>query len=174
VLVGDKGPNVLSGGPGLDTMQGGEGNDFLLGGEGEDFLSGWFGADSFSGGAGVDMVSYTNSPSRVVVAMGLSEGSGAAEGEGRDGLRGIEIVIGSEFDDLLQGGFGGPVQFDGGGGDDRLFGNRHAEVLNGGAGNDLIFGAGGDDSLDGGEGHDDGNGGPGNDRCLNLEIQTDC
>jgi len=157
VLRGNGGPNVLLGGPGLDTMQGDGGDDFLLGGDGDDFLSGWFGRDSLSGGAGTDIVSYTNSLTPIVVSMRSVAGSGDVAGEGRDELAGIETVVGSEFDDVLSAaGPGGAAHFEGGGGDDRLFGSPH---------NDL---------LDGGEGYDEGNGGPGDDSCPNVELATDC
>ena len=51
-------------------------------------------------------------------------------------------------------------------GDEALFGNRPADILNGGDGNDILLGGKGDDLLTGGLGNDSLTGGDGNDRFL--------
>jgi len=51
-------------------------------------------------------------------------------------------------------------------GDHALFGNRAADILNGGDGNDILLRGKGDDLLTGGLGNDNLTGGDGNDRFL--------
>ncbi|NVK42691.1 MAG: calcium-binding protein [Oceanospirillaceae bacterium] len=74
----------------------------------------------------------------------------------------IENVIGSDFDDIIEGntadnelkGGGGNDTLDGGAGSDRLYGGTHNDNISGGAGNDVIYGGHGADTLDGGAGTD--------------------
>ena len=64
-------------------------------------------------------------------------------GGGNDELLGIELVYGSRYDDLLEGGSGD--NFLGGQqGNDRLFGRDGNDSLIGGAGDDRLFGGSGD------------------------------
>ena len=67
-----------------------------------------------------------------------------ATGQGRDGLAGIEGVVGSPHDDFLTGGAGG----------NRLFGGAGADRVDGGDGDDLVDGGTGSDTLVGGLGVD--------------------
>ncbi|PZU92163.1 MAG: hypothetical protein DI527_10535 [Chelatococcus sp.] len=123
-LIGDAGENVFFGGEGADRLDGADGDDRLIGGAGADILI---------GGEGIDTADYSGGASAVSVdlAAGVAAG-GDAEG---DTLSGIEIVIGTAFDDSLAG--------------------RDAdERLEGGAGNDLLIGGGGADILVGGAGLD--------------------
>ena len=66
------------------------------------------------------------------------------EGQGFDVLLSVENVVGTDFDDEIDGSEG-------------------ANVIDGGEGDDSLYGAGGDDILDGGEGFDQLYGGDGND-----------
>ena len=136
VLIGDGAANVLRGGPGNDVLQGLAGDDSLSGGSGSDRLVGLAGNDRLNGGAGTDTADYSSFFSanlRVGVIVDLVRGQAA--GDGTDSLAAVENVVGSSFDD-------------------RLFGNRSANLLSGGAGNDLLDGRGGKDVLRGGPGRD--------------------
>ena len=59
--------------------------------------------------------------------------------------------------------FGKPTAFDGGAGNDRVFGGSDDDRILGGADDDILLGAGGDDTLDGGDGKDLAVGGTGAD-----------
>ncbi len=124
-----------------DQLIGSSLDDTLVGGAGNDTLFGGGGADHLDGGDGVlDITSYSDSTAAVTIDLSLGTGhGGTAEG---DTLSGIELVLGSAFDDTLIGD--GAANFLCGlGGDDRLAG---------GAGADFLFGynvtAGGDTGVD--------------------------
>lgn len=123
-----------------DTLVGGSYNETLLGGGGNDSLSGRAGNDLLNGGDGTDTVSYSLGGTGVYLQLGaVGDGSGlgrASDGQGGiDSLSGIEVAIGSRYNDTLLGGDG-------------------SETLIGGAGDDLLFGLSGDDYLVGGRGAD--------------------
>jgi Ca2+-binding RTX toxin-like protein len=175
-LIGNEVRNQLNGGDGDDFLDGAEGNDVLLG-EG--------GNDTFQGGTGADRVSFINSPQRVNVDLSL----GFATGEGDDAFNdGIEIIIGSAFNDSVTGGpfgGGGTVNFlfvgkagkdtlTGFSGNDTLKGGGGADTLRGVGGDDTLKGAAGNDRLFGGGGTDVGKGGDGKDTCDKVEIKTSC
>jgi len=167
------------GGPGDDRIRGRGSQDVLVGGAGDDLLVG--GADT------IDGVAYSVAPGPVYVNLARH----VATGQGIDRLLGIEVVIGSRFDDVLVGD-ARPNQIEGRGGDDRvrglagadqLFGERGNDVLRGNAGNDFIRGARDDDTLWGQSGDDDlsGNagtdalhGGAGTDTCAHAETTSSC
>ena len=134
------GIEVVIGSEGDDTLVGGSGNETLLGGRGNDSLSGRAGNDLLNGGDGIDTVSYSFGGTGVYLQLGpVGDGSGlgrASDGQGGiDSLSGIEVAIGSRYNDTLLGGDG-------------------SETLIGGAGDDLLFGLSGDDYLVGGKGAD--------------------
>ena len=114
-------------------------------------MSGSSGNDRFVGGPGEDLAYFTFSPRGVRASLA----TGVATGWGRDTLRGIEDLDGSQHNDVLVGD-AGPNWIRG------LDGN---DVLRGGAGRDL---------LDGGKGRDRVDGGPGRDRCRNAEKKIRC
>ncbi|MEG4232269.1 calcium-binding protein [Microcoleus sp. Pol11C3] len=123
-----------------DTLVGGSGNETLWGGRGNDSLSGLAGNDLLNGGEGIDTVSYSLGRTGVYLQLGaVGDGSGlgrASDGQGGiDSLSGIEVAIGSRYNDTLLGGDG-------------------SETLIGGAGDDLLFGFSGNDYLVGGRGAD--------------------
>ncbi|WP_052120650.1 calcium-binding protein [Inquilinus limosus] len=123
-LTGDGGSNWLYGLAGQDKLLGGGGNDMLIGGGGADVLD---------GGDGVNAVSYAGSARTIAIDLVLGRGTyGDADG---DTLIRISDVIGSAFNDEING-------------------NDAANSLYGGAGNDVLAGRGGDDFLEGGAGAD--------------------
>lgn len=140
-LWGLGGADRLWGGAGTDTLWGGEGNDSLYGGEGADVLIGGIGADFLDGGTGIDWVTYSDATEGVVVSIVGGLQAGWAQG---DTLLNIEAVVGSKYDDVLNG-------------------SRGANTLNGGAGNDMLDGAAGNDVLIAGSGDDTLLGGSGSD-----------
>lgn len=130
-ILGNERDNVLDGGRGDDVVLAGEGNDTLSGDEGNDELD---------GGLGVDRILFATARQGVKVNLA----AGVASGAGNDRLISIENVIGSSFDDDLQGD-NSPNRLDGRLGHDRL---------SGGPGSDRLIGGVGDDYLDGGPGVD--------------------
>ncbi len=88
-----------------------------------------------------------------------------------DGEKGMEnrmsdaddIIEGSSFNDILNGGKGDDIIY-GRDGNDRLDGGSGVDTLRGGDGDDILIGAQGDDRLFGGKGNDTIHGGHGDDR----------
>ena len=85
---------------------------------------------------------------------------------------GVEIVRGSQGNDVLGTGGGADHELDGRGGDDVIVGNIGRDVLRGGAGQDQLAGHAGDDGLSGGVGDDVLRGEDGNDH-LNGDAGAD-
>lgn len=79
-----------------------------------------------------------------------------------------EELIGTDGDDLLEGGSGNDL-IRGGEGNDTLYGGPGNDTLYGEAGDDLLFGGPGDDLLDGGTGNDTLDGGSGINTLLGGE-----
>ena len=162
-LIGDAGDDTLVGGAGMDrlvggndndTLDGGAGNDELVGGAGDDTLIGGGGDDTIKGGSGIDTVSYENAASAVSVRLDISVATGGA---GNDTLSGIENVIGSAHNDLIDGDSQNNV-LTGGDGNDQLtdngYGDADSDTLIGGKGRDYIGSSGGGDTIRGGSGKD--------------------
>jgi len=140
VLLSGAGDDRIDGGEGNDAIRGGAGNDRILdgmgndtayGGAGRDVFTASVGDDRYNGGAGADTVIF----SAISNAVSVNLDKGTAQGAGRDTLRDVENVTGSDFADRL-------------GGDDR------GNILLGLAGNDTLWGAGGRDTVAGGLGRD--------------------
>ena len=127
--TGGSGNDTLTGNDVRNLLTGGDGDDLLDGAAGNDTLLGEGGNDTYTGGTGADRVSFANSPQGVNVDLSL----GFATGEGDDSFGdGVEIIVGSAFNDDVTGGpFGG-----------------------GGTVNFLFVGKGGNDSLTGFSGND--------------------
>jgi Ca2+-binding RTX toxin-like protein len=137
-----KGNDVIWGTDGNDTLFGGVGNDTLMGGDGSDTLEGGAGADVLNGGAGLDFASYFTASVGVHASLANpSSNTGDAAG---DTYISIEGLVGSAFDDVLEGD----------GGNNMLFGGQGNDVLLGGAGDDSLEGGAGADVLNGGAGYD--------------------
>lgn len=141
VLRGDAQANGFYGGNGTDSLYGGGGNDRLYGGAGNDSFYGGAGADAFYGGTGNDQVSYADATSGLTLNLGTGFTDGAAKGDSFDS---IEIVLGTNFADVMHGDDGANILIGMGGGD----------VLIGKGGNDHLIGGDGTDILDGGDGDD--------------------
>ena len=140
-LTGDSTRNELNGGDGDDTLDGGAGS---LG-------------DILNGGKGSDTVSYASATAGV--ALNLGTGGGAAAGGAGDDATGdeyidIENVMGSNFDDTIQG-------------------DAQANMISGGLGNDTLNGGGGNDILSNiGSGQHIYNGGEGQDTVTYAYFGT--
>ncbi|ETW14799.1 hemolysin-type calcium-binding protein [Roseivivax marinus] len=104
-----------------DHLIGTDGENVLSGTQGDDTLTGGPGADTLDGGTGSDTADYSTSETGV----NLNLQSGATEG---DTYASIENLSGS-------------------GEDDRIRGDRGANVLTGQGGDDVLRGAAGDDTL---------------------------
>ncbi|RON49823.1 beta strand repeat-containing protein [Pseudomonas frederiksbergensis] len=103
-----KGSFTGYGNAGDNTITGGTGNDVLVGGEG---------ADHLIGGAGLDTASYADSTEGVTVDLISGQlNTGVAEG---DTYAGIELILGSNFDDFFRAN-DLPIGFDGGAGFDTV------------------------------------------------------
>lgn len=105
-----------------DTLDGGAGNDYFYASSAQ---------NSIQGGAGIDTVDYSLAETGVIAALD-GYGLGGAVG---DTIMGVEVLVGSKFDDSLVG-------------------STRNDTLIGGAGNDTLYGGVGADYLDGGEGSD--------------------
>ncbi len=95
------GDDTLQGGDGNDKLVGGEGADILEGGVGDDLLVGGGGADTLDGGDGDDTADYSSASQ--AVAFSLKTGTGTAGDAASDTLTSIENLIGSDFNDTLEG-----------------------------------------------------------------------
>ncbi len=135
VVHGDRAQNTLLGGAGNDTMDGHAGDDVLDGGLGADFMQ---------GGSGTDTATYANSETAVVAnLLRQFKNTGGAAG---DTYFSIENLIGSAFDDMLNGDTGANILV-GGMGDDTIDGHAGDDVLEGGLGADSMFGGWGTDTI---------------------------
>jgi Ca2+-binding RTX toxin-like protein len=107
-LYGEGGDDLLVGGHGVDEMAGGAGSDWLRGGTNADVYVGDDPRDH-APEPGTDVASFADvTPSAehagvsgVVVNLTGAPGGGTAVGDGTDDVKGIEAVIGSPFDDVL-------------------------------------------------------------------------
>ena len=115
------------GGPHDDRLLGSRGDDRFAPGEGNDFVDGRAGR--------FDYISLEEAEGPVRVSLV----GGTATGEGEDKLRGLELVKGTEFADILVGSSGDDGLF-GEGGDDTLYGRDGSDTLEGGPGADKLIG----------------------------------
>jgi serralysin len=162
-LTGDDGRNIFLGGNGADTITGNGGNDMirgeagadiLLGGLGDDTLVGGAGADQLDGGGGKDWADYADSSAAVDVS--LTRGTGIGGDAQGDTLTAIEWLMGSAFDDVIEGDSGVNI----------LRGGAGADRITGGGNEDYITGHGGADTFIFGLSH-------GIDRVFDFEIGVD-
>ena len=109
------------------------------------------------GGAGTDQVSYENSSVAVIFNKDTPDAAGAFVGEGGeaegDRLINIDYIIGSAFNDILQGNPNQGNTLEGRAGNDTLVGGAHDDFLLGGEGADTLDGRGEDgNGTNGGDG----------------------
>ena len=121
ILSGRGDDDILDGKGGADTLIGGDGNDTFIGGAGNDTL--WGGTDA-THDSGIDTADYSTSNSiNADLTTGIvNDGLG-----GIDSLAGIEIIIGSAYNDLLKGSAGDDMLI-GGGGSDTILATSGADV----------------------------------------------
>ena len=160
-LQGSDDDNLLIGGAGNDLIEGRGGDDTLEGGSGDDYLS---------GGDGLDQVSYASATTGVTVDLALA-GSQDTLGAGKDVLKGVEGITGSNSNDILYGDASDNLLI-GGGGNDSILGRDGNDLISGDAGNDTIDGGAGDDVIDGGLGNDIITGGAGSDTVAYASATT--
>ncbi|HEX2294199.1 MAG TPA: hypothetical protein VHN37_02700 [Actinomycetota bacterium] len=140
VLTGDARANTFHPGFGDDVVRGGDGDDVMF-----DSIVGYWppsGDDHYDGEEGIDTLSWVGAWE--AIAADLT--TGVATGNGFETLSGIEILVGSRYDD-------------------RLVGDEASNQL---------FGLDGSDELDARGGIDHINGGTGTDVCLNGETLAEC
>ncbi|MEM9371297.1 MAG: calcium-binding protein, partial [Pseudomonadota bacterium] len=153
-LFGGMGDDRLFVGQGARDLDGNEGNDTFFGAtsnvggqlivmsgdEGNDVFFAGIGAESFFGGDGFDILDYRNATSGVIVTESTAGPFRASGGGDGDTWAGIEILIGSNFNDSLAND--GPAVIKRGlGGNDFIGGDASvAETLDGGTGNDNLNG----------------------------------
>ncbi|MCK1434963.1 tandem-95 repeat protein [Bradyrhizobium sp. 15] len=135
-LTGGDGNDLIFGLGGNDTLKGGAGDDMISGGAGKDALTGGAGNDTLDGGADFDRAIYTEATDGITVHLGAGTATGA--GVGTDTLISIDGVIGSNFNDYLDGtgytgstGLPGAIigfaEFEGGAGDDTIIGGSNVQ-----------------------------------------------
>ena len=186
-LDGEAGNDQIDGGGGDDELVGAAGDDLLLGGEGMDGVDGGSGFDDIDPGTGRDQVNGGPDRDRVRYQGRTTGVRVVLEGfktvpDGEDGLREVEVLEGTPFDDVIQGS-PGDDEIDAGEGNDRVAGGGGIDLLVGGGGHDVLFGDsddvdaptelpttwGGRDDLRGGPGDDTLRGDGGRDRLAGDE-----
>ncbi len=128
---------------GFERFLGSDGGDWFEGDANDNVIYGSAGRDDYDGGGGNDTLTYASFNTGVIVNV---------KGQG-DIVSNIEIIIGSDYDDILNGDSVDNT-ISGGEGIDRISGGAGADTLNGGNGNDKIWGGSGADTIDGGSGGD--------------------
>ena len=138
--------DVLDGGDGDDTLIGGVGDDTLVGRGGDDTMTGGAGEDTMDGGEGRDTVDYSDADEGVRVLMHHSNSGGFGNGDNGDAqgdwVTNVEVLIGSDFNDVMSGTNDNIIHetLIGGDGDDFLIGGLGDETIEGGAGADQVYG----------------------------------
>ncbi len=163
ILRGINGNDTIIGGTGNDNLIGGGGNDILLGEDGNDLLVGFGGTDFIDGGNGFDTNSFRGIALGVTASINTNGSGQASYGMVNESFASIEVLFGSDNDDVfvvngsigrrIFGGDGDDLIL-GGTGNDILFGGAGNDIIRGRAGNDLVFGEAGNDLLNGGNGDD--------------------
>jgi Ca2+-binding RTX toxin-like protein len=164
VLYGGEGDDIIYGRDSVDIIDGGAGNDQINGGvedeiinaliawnatdleetfglplithllEGgtlEDYLTNLFSGDK-------DIASYASATDGVTVNLSI-DGQQNTISAGLDTLKNIQVIIGSNYDDILTGS-GLADELRGGAGNDTLYGYGGPDILLGGAGDDILDG----------------------------------
>lgn len=131
---GGSGSDLITGNSSNNLLEGGNGDDTLLGGDGDDTLDGGSGTNILSGGDGFDTANYATAPVGVRINLAVATAQNTF-GTTEDTLISIENLIGSMFNDVLNGDAKA----------NRIYGGSGDDVINGGAGNDTLDGGWGSD-----------------------------
>jgi Ca2+-binding RTX toxin-like protein len=166
-IDGGSGSDAIDGGAGNDTIAAGADSDSIVGGSGNDVIVLSLGTDIIDGGTGIDVLDFSEATSAVTYTVVQSTTTDTTQNLSGIGLgvvtyRGIEGVVGSDFNDTLTGS-GSADSVAGGLGNDSLVGNGGNDTMLGGDGNDTLNGGSGNDVMAGGAGNDTINVGSGND-----------
>jgi Ca2+-binding RTX toxin-like protein len=102
MLFGGGGNDILNGGADHDKLYGGTGDDTLNGDDGDDILTGGAGNDALNGGLGTDTVNYSGAAGGITLSLMLGSVSNDGDG-GTDTVSGVENVLGSAFNDIIEG-----------------------------------------------------------------------
>jgi len=137
---------------GFENVRGGSGNDDLTGDEGDNVFYASAGSDEIDGGEGNDTYDASHASSAITALLASGNIGGSAVGS--DDVTSIENVVGTDYNDNLNG-------------------NAVANRLVGNGGIDILNGNGGDDTLEGGAGNDTVNGGAGTDTAVFSGNQAD-
>lgn len=157
-----------------DVLTGDDGHNLIVGRDGNDTIVGNGGDDTLRGNSGIDTLDYTASTDGVTVNLVNGSARFVSISQGFDSVFGFEILLGSDFADILTSSYDGEEIY-GNAGDDALEGRSGNDTFYGGDDDDLLRGRDGDDILFGGSGNDlilDGDGtdtvdaGDGDDRVI--------
>lgn len=131
-------------------------DDTFIADAGADWIDGLGGNNTVSyvnSGAGVN-VTLDNGSAAILDALGMSISWGTATvGGTTDTLLNIQSVIGSDYNDTIEGSSANNT-ITGGDGDDTLYGYDGNDTISGGAGADTIYGGDGSDTINGNGGAD--------------------
>jgi Ca2+-binding RTX toxin-like protein len=132
----------------------------LAGTAGDDKIVNTAAIEVITGGDGLDKLSFEGGTKGI--RIDLSKGTLTDSSGNKETVSGIEIVIGTEFNDTIIGS-GGTDYLVGGAGNDRIiagagedevYGGEGADTINAGDGSDYIVGGAGNDQINGGKGFD--------------------
>ena len=129
-IEGNDSANTLRAGYGHDIVRGLGGNDQLYGDQGDDTLIGGTGSDTLDGGSGNNTASYDGSSAAVKIYLDEANANSGGDADG-DKLINIQNIIGSAYEDSLQGDASA----------NRIYGGDGDDTLQGGAGADTLDGA---------------------------------
>jgi len=147
-LKGDTNTNMINGGAGDDTIYGIGGSNYLYGSTGDDTVYGKVsGSDFVDGGTGNNKIDYSNLDSANFIVADLSQTTtyndenGASQtvssitvtGGSADYIKNINVVEGSQGNDIITGNSDGNT----------LIGGEGDDTLNGYAGSNLLIGGNG-------------------------------
>ncbi|MEL7682528.1 calcium-binding protein [Citromicrobium bathyomarinum] len=164
LIVGGMSDNDYKGTVSRDWIYGGGGVDTLDGGDGDDMLIGGADGDELVGNNGNDTVTYADSAAGVTIDLTLRNGSndsatvvglmtaGASTDATGDRIASVEVIVGSDFADVISAD-GSGMTVRGGAGQDELAGGAN-DILFGESGDDVISSTGGGTSMIGGDGAD--------------------
>ena len=132
-----------------DTFMGTSGNDSFDAGNGDDYVYLSGGADTLKGGAGIDTLDGSNATGSLNIVSSFVYDSYGKTTSTSD----FEYIIGSNYNDTIQGGSTDETLV-GGDGDDVISGGYGTNYMFGEAGNDTFKSSYGTNYYDGGDGFD--------------------